>query len=116
MRIVAQVLDGAFGKSAAGVRAQLARSDGPGWIVIADAETGQDGCLEAWDGPPLGHGVYRVVFDSGRYFAGLGASSAYPEVVLVFRAQDESATFQIKVTLAPYSYAAYFGTIDGVTN
>jgi 5-hydroxyisourate hydrolase len=112
MRIFTQVLDGTYGKYAAGVHARLARAGECGWTTVADAETDKDGCIEAWDNRYLDRGLYRIVFDSDSYFAGLGAAAAYPEVIVIFRMQNEAHVFQIQVTLAPYSYSTYFGTMD----
>jgi 5-hydroxyisourate hydrolase len=111
MRIFSQVLDGTYGKSAVGVRARLARAADDGWAPVADAETNNDGRIENWDSWYLEPGVYRIVFDSDSYFAGLGAVAAYPEVVVTFRTQNDGNVFQVQVTLAPYSYSTYFGTI-----
>jgi 5-hydroxyisourate hydrolase len=113
MKIVTQVLDGTYGKSAVGVRACLARANGKGWATVAEAETNQEGCIEDWDSWHLERGLYRILFDSDSYFAGLGATTAYPEIAVIFRMQDESVTFHVQVTLAPYSYSTYFGTVDG---
>jgi 5-hydroxyisourate hydrolase len=114
MRIVTQVLDSTYGKSAVGVRASLsiASGEGDGWTTVAEAETNIDGCIAAWEGWHLARGLYRIIFDSDGYFARLGASAAYPEVMVIFRMQDESHAFQVQVTLSPYSYSTYFGTID----
>lgn len=109
MRIVAEVLDGTYGKPAAGVRACLSRSAGNGWATVAEAETNPEGRIEDWDSWRLDRGLYRIVFDSDSYFAGLGATTAYPEVTVIFRMQNESVVFQVQVTLAPYSYSTYFG-------
>jgi 5-hydroxyisourate hydrolase len=112
MRIVAQVLDGTYGKAAVGVRACLSRADENGWTTVAEAETNRDGYIEDWDSWHLDRGLYRIVFDSDSYFAGLGAVTAYPEVAVIFRMQNESVVFQIQLTLAPFSYSTYFGTTD----
>src|SRR6266436_8928039 len=114
MRIVTQVLDGTYGKSAVGVHACLSRAsdEGDGWATVAEAETNLDGCIADWEGCQLERGLYRIVFDSDGYFAGLGCSAAYPEVMVIFRTRDESHAFQVQVTLAPYSYSTYFGTLD----
>lgn len=113
MRVVAQVLDGTYGKAAAGVRADLSRANAQGWLTVAEAETNVNGCIDDWDIWYLERGLYRIVFDSDSYFAGLGAASAYPEVVVIFRLQDEYDVFQVQVVMAPYSYSAYFGTMGG---
>lgn len=112
MRIVTQVLDSTYGESANGVRARLARATGDGWTTVAEAETNGDGCIEGWDTWRLERGLYRIVFDSDNYFAGIGTASAYPEVIVVFRMEDESHAFHVQVTLAPYSYSTYFGKLD----
>lgn len=112
MRILVQVLDGTYGKPAVGVRADLARANDGGWIVVAKAETNRDGCVKDWDKRYLDRGLYRIVFDSDSYFAGLGAISAYPEVAVSFRILEEALAFQLQLTLAPYSYQTYFGTVE----
>ena len=112
MKIITQVLDSMSGKSAAGVRAHLAQASSNGWNTVAEADTNSDGFIENWDGWQLQGGLYRIVFDCDRYFAELGAVSAYPEVVVIFRILDESPAFQVQVTLAPYSYCTYFGTLN----
>ena len=112
MQIVVQALDGMYGKPAIGVTARLARADANNWTTVAEAETNQGGCIEEWDIGQFERGVYRTVFDSDGYFARLGLAIAYPEVVVVFRMEPETHAFQLQVTLAPYSYSTYFGTLD----
>jgi 5-hydroxyisourate hydrolase len=79
---------------------------------VADAVTDGDGCIQEWHLRHLERGLYRIVFDSDEYFANLGVASAYPEIVVMFRMEDESRLFQVQVTLSPYSYSTYFGTTD----
>jgi 5-hydroxyisourate hydrolase len=113
MRIRTQVLDGTYGKPAAGVTASLAQAvSGNGWATIGAVETDDDGRIEDWDGWHLDHGLYRIVFDSDSHFARLGGTTAYPEIIVIFRVQDESQDFQVQITLNPYSYSAYFGMLD----
>jgi 5-hydroxyisourate hydrolase len=114
MRIFTQALDGTYGKPAVGVAARLARADRNGWTTVAAAETNRDGCIENWDVLYFERGLYRIVFDSDGYFARLGVAIAYPEVAVIFRIEPEPEThsFQVQVTLAPYSYSTYFGTLD----
>jgi 5-hydroxyisourate hydrolase len=112
MRITAQVLDSTYGKSAAGVRARLERAGDNGWITVADTVTNSNGRLEDWDSWRLEHGIYRIVLDSDSYFAGLGASTAYPEVAVIFRMRNEFDICQLHVTLSPYSYSAYCGATN----
>jgi 5-hydroxyisourate hydrolase len=113
MKIITQVFDTTSGKPAAGVRAHLAQVSGNGWKTVAEAETNSDGRIDDWDSLQLRRGLYRIVFDCDRYFAGLGGVAAYPEVVLIFRMLDEFFAFQVQVTLAPYSYSTFFASLDG---
>jgi 5-hydroxyisourate hydrolase len=113
MRIVTQVFDGTYGKSAVGVRACLVRANGNGWAKVGEAETNGEGRIDEWDSWHLERGLYRIVFDSDSYFADLGSASAYPEVTVTFRMKHEDLKFQVQVTLCPYSYSTYFGTMDG---
>ena len=112
MRIATEVLDATYGKPAVGVRTLLSRGSGNDWITVAEAETNSDGRIGAWHSLRLQRGRYRIVFDSDGYFAGLGTVTAYPEVVIIFRMQEEPHAFQVQVTLAPYSYSTYFGKLD----
>jgi 5-hydroxyisourate hydrolase len=112
MKIVAQVLDGTYGKSAVGIRACLARANGDTWTTVAEAETNRHGCIDNWDSWHLERGLYRIVFDSDSYFSGLGATTAYPEVAVIFRMQNETVTFQVQLTVAPHAYSTYFGTME----
>jgi 5-hydroxyisourate hydrolase len=112
VRIVTQVVDGAYGKAAGGVRVCLSSSTGNDWSTVAEAETDSDGCIKEWHSRHLERGLYRIVFDSDAYFARLGAFSAYPEIIVMFRMEEESHLFRVNVTLSPYSYSTYFGTAD----
>jgi 5-hydroxyisourate hydrolase len=114
MKIITQVLDGTYGKSAAGVQARLAHANENSWSNVADAETDSDGCIHEWHSGQLECGLYRIVFDSDGYFARLGTNSAYPEIVVMFRTEDETQQFQVQVTLSPYSYSTFFGTVETI--
>jgi len=109
MRIAAQVLDGTYGRAADGIRVYLERSDENGWSQVSDARTDSDGRVTEWVQRKLGCGLYRITFDTDNYFAGLGASTAYPEVPVVFRLQNDADLCQLQVTLSPYSYSTHFG-------
>jgi 5-hydroxyisourate hydrolase len=70
--------------------------------------------MEDWDAAHFERGLYRVVFDSDGYFTRLGVAIAYPEVAVIFRVAPEAHSFRVQVTLAPYSYSAYFGALGGL--
>jgi 5-hydroxyisourate hydrolase len=81
---------------------------------VAAAETNHEGRIEDWDVWYFERGLHRIVFDSDGYFARLGVTIAYPEVAVIFRVEPETHSFQVQVTLSPYSYSTYFGTLGDV--
>jgi 5-hydroxyisourate hydrolase len=107
MKITAQVADSTYGRWASGVRSRLESASGDDWRAVANAKTNHDGCIEQWDGRVRRRGLYRIVFDSGSYFAELGTTTAYPEVVIVFRMLDDSDVCRVHVSLSPYSYSTH---------
>ena len=58
----------------------------------------------------LAAGTYRVVFDTGAYFAVSGTQAFYPEVTVTFRVDDTSEHFHVPLLLSPYGYSTYRGS------
>lgn len=112
MKISAQVLDSTYGQPAAGARARLEHSGIDGWGLVAEAETDPEGNIDSWRQQDLERGLYRLVFDCDSYFAGLGSTTAYPEVVVIFRMPTELHACQVQVVLAPYSHSTYLGITE----
>ena len=112
VRIATLVLDSTYGRAVVGLHARLDRADHNGWAAVADAETGSDGYVRSWDDRHLERGLYRIVFDSDSYFATLGISAAYPEVIVVFRIRNGSDRWEVQLTLSPYSYSTFFGSVE----
>lgn len=113
MRIDVRILDGTYGQAAVEVPTRL---DCPGltsWITAASATTGPDGRIKDLGGRDLPRGLYRIVLNSDRYFAGLGVSSAYPEVGIIFRMLNEDGNYHIDIALSPYSHSVYFIVASG---
>ncbi|MBG0829053.1 hydroxyisourate hydrolase [Planomonospora sp. ID67723] len=111
MGIAVQTLDGVYGRPAASVRARIEHAGSGQWLVETKAETDHEGRVREWRGRKFDRGLYRIVFESDRYFAALGLVAAYPEIVVMFRIQDDSDACQIQVLLSTYSYSAYFGSL-----
>lgn len=110
MSIIAEAVDGVYGRSAAGLRASLEHPLEGCWKPLARSETDVDGRISEWADLSLDRGLYRIVFDSDQYFVGLGVVAAYPEISVTFRMQDEDDVCKVQVLLAPHSYSTYFGT------
>ena len=106
--ITTHVLDTARGRPAAGVRVTLEREGNP----LASGATDQDGRLRDLlpAGAPLEPGSYRIVFDTGSYFAAQGTDAFYPEVAVVFRVREGGEHFHVPLLLSPFGYSTYRGT------
>ncbi len=125
--ISTHVLDSTLGKPAAGITVRLERFAGGGWIEIStsgDAERAHDapgdwieiaGGVTDADGRcrdlarEAASGPYRLVFDTGPYFARMGRVSIYPEIAVSFTC-DGNAHYHLPLLLSDNSYTTYRGS------
>jgi 5-hydroxyisourate hydrolase len=89
-RISTHVLDIVRGKPAVDVPVRLELRQGERWRQLGAARTDQDGrcaqlLLESND---VSAGVYRLIFDTGAYFATQNIDSLYPAVEVTLQAKD----------------------------
>lgn len=116
MSLSTHVLDGTRGRPAVGVRVRLdrvlpeGRGDGDATATVATAETDDDGRIRFGPGVELVAGSYRLVFDTGAYFAATATATFYPEVVITFRVADPAAHHHVPLLLSPFTYSTYRGS------
>jgi 5-hydroxyisourate hydrolase len=111
--ITTHILDTAKGRPAAGVQVLLEfRGEGGDWHSISRGTTDLDGRLRTLypDTKPLAPGVYRLTFDTGRYFETSGATAFYPEVVVVFETSPGEKHYHVPLLLSPFGFSTYRGT------
>ena len=111
--ITTHILDTAKGRAAAGVQVLLEfRGEGGDWQSISRGTTDLDGRLRTLypDAKPLAPGVYRLTFDTGRYFEAAGTSAFYPEVVVVFETAPGEKHYHVPLLLSPFGFSTYRGT------
>lgn len=111
--ITTHILDTAKGRPAAGVQVLLEfRGNNGEWQSLSRGTTDLDGRLKTLypDGKPLTPGVYRLKFDTGRYFESQGGSTFYPEVVVVFETSPGEKHYHVPLLVAPFGYSTYRGT------
>jgi 5-hydroxyisourate hydrolase len=104
------VLDTATGRPAAGVPVRL---ELVGESEIGRAVTDDDGRVGELGPARLEPGRYRLVFDTGRYLDGLQDDrypAFYPEVVVVFTADRQTAHYHLPLLLSPFGYTTYRGS------
>lgn len=109
--ITTHVLDTSRGCPADGVAVVLERLSGEGWVVIGGGATNLDGRLAALIEPgDLAPGTYRLIFDTGAYFASQNVVGFYPQAVVVFVVRDASQHYHVPLLLSPYGYSTYRGS------
>ena len=55
-------------------------------------------------------GTYRLVFETGAYFARRGVTAFYPEVAVIFEASEAQGHYHVPLLLSPYGYSTYRGS------
>jgi 5-hydroxyisourate hydrolase len=112
-RISTHVLDTALGKPAAGVPVRLDRKErADTWLPLSSAQTDSDGrCKELLpESHSLPQGIYRLVFDTGAYYAGQHVKGLYPLVEITFEVRADESHFHIPLLLSPNGYTTYRGS------
>ena len=110
--VTTHVLDTARGQPAAGVavRLEFVPRDGQ-QAELGRSVTDADGRARDVGPATLPPGIYRLVFDTGAYFAGQGSKPAFfPEVAITFRVDGESPHHHVPLLLSPFAYSTYRGS------
>ena len=110
--ITTHVLNTSRGHPAAGVPVTLEVEAAGGWELVGKGTTDKDGRVS--DLVPeeitLSAGVYRLMFDTARYFAASEVESFYPQVTIVFKVRDPAQHYHVPVLLSPFGYSTYRGS------
>ena len=111
--ITTHVLDTSRGRPAAGVPVMLQqRNERNEWQNVGHGETDADGRLRTLmaAGAALQPGIFRLVFDTGRYFEAQGARSFYPHVIVVFEVLHDETHYHVPLLVSPFGYTTYRGS------
>ncbi len=84
----------------------LTGPDGFGTAGVTDA----DGRIPALAPGALAGGTYRLVFDTGAYFAATGQDGFYPEVVVTVAVDPAREHTHVPLLLSPFAYSTYRGS------
>jgi 5-hydroxyisourate hydrolase len=110
--LTTHVLDTMHGRPAAGVAVRLSR----GGQTLAETTTNSDGRCDAplLDVDSMAAGAYRLEFDVGAYYRGLGVSLPEPAfldtVALEFGIADQTAHYHVPLLVSPFAYSTYRGS------
>jgi 5-hydroxyisourate hydrolase len=106
--VTTHVLDTARGRPAAGIDVILERLGAV--EAVAAGRSNQDGRVDGLGPDRLEPGDYRLRFGTAAYFADLGQSALYPEIVVVFNLSDPDQHYHLPLLLSPFSYSTYRGS------
>ena len=112
-RISTHVLDIARGLPARDVPVKLERKEASGnWQLLLDGRTDRDGrCSEMLpENATLIVGLYRLTFDTAKYFTAQKIEGLYPAVQITFAVRDGETHFHIPLLLAQNGYTTYRGS------
>jgi 5-hydroxyisourate hydrolase len=98
------VYDSARGRSAAGVRVDLARRNSTSWEALSSSATDCAGRLAM---PACARGAYRLTYNTGRYFGELGQQCIHPSISIEFALPDKDESCEIVLLITPHSYTTY---------
>ena len=110
--ITTHVLDTSRGRPAQGLPVTLEIEAAGGWNLIGKGTTNADGRITdlVSSQVTLTAGVYRLVFDTGKYFSNQQAESFYPQVIIIFRLADTTQHYHVPLLLSPFGYSTYRGS------
>lgn len=111
--ITTHVLDTSRGRPAAGLPVILERSTSHDtWSVVGRGDTDAEGRQRSLmaEGVPLTPGVYRLTFDTRRYFDGIGARTLFPSVAITFETAPGESQYHVPLLLNAFGYTTYRGT------
>jgi 5-hydroxyisourate hydrolase len=106
------VLDVSRGRPAAGVPVTLEVEAAGGWHLVGKGITNADGRISDLvpADSPIAGGVYRLIFDTGKYFANSDIQGFYPQVTVVFKIENSTQHYHVPLLLSPFGYSTYRGS------
>lgn len=109
--ITTHVLDLSRGVPARGVAVTLERIGSPQSTLLARATTDADGRVRQFSPTPsIQPGSYRLIFDTGAYFAAAQVDTFYPRVVVEFEVRDTTQHYHVPLLLSPWGFSTYRGS------
>ena len=109
--ITTHVLDLSRGCPAAGVQVILEHEAGGSWKLIGSGITNTDGRItDLLPSKSIETGVYRLLFNTGKYFAAQHTQTFYPEVIVTFRIENSDQHYHVPLLVSPFGYSTYLGS------
>jgi 5-hydroxyisourate hydrolase len=107
--ITTHVLDTSTGRPVAGVAVGLEANRSGTWHPVASSITDADGRCRDLGPDDVDHGVYRLTFATGEWFAARGFEAFHPEISVTFEVRD-ARHHHVPLLVAPFGYSTYRGS------
>ncbi|MGB5013968.1 MAG: hydroxyisourate hydrolase [Pyrinomonadaceae bacterium] len=111
--ITTHILDISTGEPARDVMILLEQKDPSlGWQKIADGLTNAEGRHTNLVPPNmlLVAGHYRLVFETGAYYAAQGIVCFHPQIIVAFTVRDIAQHYHVPLLIGPFGYSTYRGS------
>ena len=105
------VLDQQSGRPGAGIQVMLEQRTGEHWRELARGVTDAQGRIPALypEEKAMTAGDYRIVFETGAYFARARQASFFPRIPVEFTVDAPTQHYHIPLLLSPFGYSTYRG-------
>jgi 5-hydroxyisourate hydrolase/2-oxo-4-hydroxy-4-carboxy-5-ureidoimidazoline decarboxylase len=110
-QITTHVLDTSSGNPGNDISIRLMQKGNDTWNTIAQGITNSDGRIADLipPGKTLSPGTYKMVFETGDYYAVRKIKTFYPAVVIQFTVFDNSH-YHVPLLISPFGYSTYRGS------
>ena len=110
--ITTHVLDTSSGRPGRQIAVTLEQLGANGPVSIGAGQTDDDGrCRDlVSEGTGFESGTYRITFEVGQYFEGLGIECFFPQVSIIFDVKDEGQHYHVPLLVSPFGYTTYRGS------
>jgi 5-hydroxyisourate hydrolase len=105
--ITTHVLDTALGRPAAGIAVTLDAWLEPGWRLVGEGVTDDDGRIHELGPAIASAGRYRLTFHTQEY---LGPAAFWPEVTITFAVTAPAEHQHVPLLLSPFAFSTYRGS------
>lgn len=107
--ISTHILDTSKGAPATGVNVKLLEWGGESWQERGSVLSNEDGRIPAFTKQDLNPGIFRLIFETGEYYARQEEISFYPFVEITFQ-MLEDVHHHVPLLLNPFGYTTYRGS------